>query len=85
MDPFTNDVVNFQVLSDSSDAMISHSVTKVLIVYTGGTIGMKNTTNGYVPLKGFFVNSLADASRFHDPASFKRHDDKTSLWQLTNR
>jgi lysophospholipase len=79
MDSFTNDVVNFQVLGDSADTMISHSITKVLMIYTGGTVGMKNTANGYVPLKEFFANSLKHNARFHDPHSFTTHDDKTSL------
>ena len=31
---------------------------KVLIIYTGGTIGMKNTANGYVPAPGFLSEAL---------------------------
>ena len=36
---------------------------KVLIIYTGGTIGMKNTSRGYRPVPGFFadaVDAIAD-------------------------
>lgn len=32
---------------------------KVLIVYTGGTIGMKKTDNGYTPAAGFIGEALA--------------------------
>ena len=27
---------------------------RVLIIYTGGTVGMVNTPNGYAPLSGYF-------------------------------
>ena len=33
---------------------------KVLIIYTGGTIGMKNTGKGYTPAPGFLAEALAD-------------------------
>lgn len=39
---------------------------KVLIIYTGGTIGMKKTECGYTPAEGFFeeaLNSIPDMSR----------------------
>ncbi len=39
---------------------------KVLIIYTGGTIGMKKTANGYTPASGFIqdaLNSIPDMSR----------------------
>lgn len=32
---------------------------KVLIIYTGGTIGMKKTDKGYAPVSGFFANALS--------------------------
>lgn len=32
---------------------------KVLIIYTGGTIGMMRTENGYTPAPGFFADQLA--------------------------
>lgn len=36
----------------------SLSDKKVLIIYTGGTIGMKNTPNGYTPVPGFLAEAL---------------------------
>lgn len=33
---------------------------KVLIIYTGGTIGMKKTDKGYAPVSGFFANALSE-------------------------
>lgn len=39
---------------------------KVLIIYTGGTIGMKNTGKGYTPAPGFLaeaLNEISDLSR----------------------
>ncbi len=35
------------------------SLKGVLIIYTGGTIGMKRTENGYVPAKGFLSEALS--------------------------
>lgn len=35
---------------------------KVLIIYTGGTIGMKKTSNGYTPAVGFIAEALASIS-----------------------
>ena len=34
------------------------SKKRVLILYTGGTIGMKKTEKGYSPISGFFANAL---------------------------
>lgn len=33
---------------------------KVLIIYTGGTVGMKKSENGYVPSQGYLQQMLAD-------------------------
>ena len=44
---------------------------KVLLIYTGGTIGMKKTPNGYTPAPGFFeeaLKSIPDISREEFPA-----------------
>ena len=44
---------------------------KILIIYTGGTIGMKKTENGYTPVSGFIseaLSSIADMSRSDFPA-----------------
>ncbi len=48
---------------------LSHK--KVLIINTGGTIGMKNTENGYAPAKNYLLNELKkidDLSRDEMPA-----------------
>lgn len=47
-----------------SDTMISH----VLILYTGGTIGMRITERGYAPAKGFLQQQLRLMPQFHDPS-----------------
>ncbi len=47
---------------------------KVLIIYTGGTIGMKKTDRGYAPVPGFLgesISALADMK-----------SDKAPLWDL---
>ncbi|KAI8846420.1 asparaginase-domain-containing protein [Chytridium lagenaria] len=43
-------------------------ISKVLILYTGGTIGMKNMgQHGYTPVPGFLSEVLSSMRRFHDP------------------
>ncbi len=44
---------------------------KVLIIYTGGTIGMKHTDNGYTPVRGFLsdaISHIEDMSRPEFPS-----------------
>lgn len=44
---------------------------KVLIIYTGGTIGMRRTDDGYIPVTGFIAEalaSIADMSRSDFPS-----------------
>lgn len=48
-----------------------NSITKVLILYTGGTIGMKITNRGYAPAKGFLQEQLESMPQFHDPSQPK--------------
>ena len=38
---------------------------KVLIIYTGGTIGMKRTAHGYKPVAGFLGEALTSISDMH--------------------
>lgn len=38
----------------------------VLIIYTGGTIGMKLTSNGLEPVRGYLVKHLKTLSQFHE-------------------
>lgn len=40
---------------------------KVCIIYTGGTIGMKRTENGYSPVKGFLKGALEEVKELHYP------------------
>ncbi|KAG0221128.1 hypothetical protein BGX31_010150 [Mortierella sp. GBA43] len=63
---FENAAVDYQ-LSQFIDEMLPCEVSRVLILYTGGTIGMKNTQqHGYVPVPNFLADTLATQSRFHD-------------------
>jgi hypothetical protein len=42
--------------------------TKALVLYCGGTVGMKETSEGtFAPEKGYLVSALAKRSQFHDP------------------
>ena len=48
----------------------------VYIAYTGGTIGMKPSANGYVPVAGFLAKTLAAMPEFHrsEMPSFTLHE-----------
>ena len=65
MSIFNNDSVN-QLLA-VRDEMIGTDISRVLIIYTGGTIGMKNTVNGYQPFPGLLSQTLSSMIRFNDP------------------
>jgi len=41
---------------------------KVYIAYTGGTIGMKKTPNGYAPEAGYLAGLMGEISDLRDPA-----------------
>jgi lysophospholipase len=43
-------------------------VSNVLILYTGGTIGMRITDRGYAPATGFLQQQLRSMPQFHDPS-----------------
>ena len=41
--------------------------SRVLVLYTGGTIGMKGGPRGYEPVPGYFAEQLASFPTLHDP------------------
>ncbi|ART79449.1 asparaginase [Oceanisphaera avium] len=41
---------------------------RIYIAYTGGTIGMQHSAQGYVPARGFLPQCLAAMTEFHDPS-----------------
>ncbi|CAM0136054.1 hypothetical protein VKS41_005562 [Umbelopsis sp. WA50703] len=64
---FDNAAVEFQLSADRED-MVAPDVSRVLVIYTGGTIGMVNSTeHGYMPLPNYLEKTLASVARFHDP------------------
>lgn len=48
----------------SKDSIVP--VKRVLVLYIGGTIGMKHTPQGWVPSKGLLSHLLLGNSKFHD-------------------
>jgi lysophospholipase len=40
---------------------------RVLVIYTGGTIGMQETERGYAPVSGYLEKQLFQMPQFHDP------------------
>ena len=46
---------------------MKRTIRKVLIIYTGGTIGMKSSEKGYTPVAGFLKDVLKNSSVLHNP------------------
>ena len=42
---------------------------RILIINSGGTIGMKKTSKGYAPVKGFLAEAIADIGDMKKPAA----------------
>ena len=56
-----------QVHSPLNESMVKSLKSSVLIIYTGGTIGMRNTPeHGYIPMPGFLSKCLSLNPRFCD-------------------
>ncbi|KAJ2764275.1 hypothetical protein IWQ57_005225, partial [Coemansia nantahalensis] len=67
-----SETADFQRMRASMAEAITQGVSKVLVIYTGGTIGMKyDNADGYMPAKGYLVEKLRSIGRFHDPDGFK--------------
>ncbi len=47
---------------------MSESTSRVLVLYTGGTIGMRQGPRGYEPVPGWFADKVASLPQLHDPA-----------------
>jgi len=45
----------------------SSIISKILVIYCGGTVGMKETPEGFSPSPGFLVKQLSLLPLFHDP------------------
>ncbi|CAG8518882.1 9763_t:CDS:10 [Dentiscutata erythropus] len=69
-----NDAVSVAMqMTHEPDISTVPDLSQVLVIYTGGTIGMKNTyLNGYIPAPNYFTNTLAEMSRFHDQEYFDK-------------
>ncbi|ORX45211.1 asparaginase-domain-containing protein [Piromyces finnis] len=64
---YNSATVHEQVTVESTE-MFPMNVSKVLILYTGGTIGMKMTADHvYCPVTDFFTDLLLTMRQFHDP------------------
>ncbi len=46
---------------------MENNMKNILIIYTGGTIGMVRTKNGYAPERGYFCSALDAIPALHSP------------------
>lgn len=58
---------------------LSLDESKVLIIYTGGTIGMLVGQQGYVPEPYFLMETFRSQARFHDPFQDSLFSNATSV------
>ncbi|KAI7885126.1 asparaginase-domain-containing protein [Lichtheimia hyalospora FSU 10163] len=64
---FDNAAVVHQLTADRNEMLVP-DFSRVLCIYTGGTIGMKHTKeHGYIPLPNYFAQTLGKNLQFHDP------------------
>jgi lysophospholipase len=68
---FQNDVTLRMAKLLKEEAILG-TETKILVVYTGGTIGMVHSENGYIPQKSIFISTLRSNPRFHDSYEYER-------------
>jgi 60kDa lysophospholipase len=65
-----NTVVEYAKKSTHFEDMTTSSLSRVLVLYCGGTIGMKHEPDkGYFPIPGYLTDFLASDRRFHDKES----------------
>jgi lysophospholipase len=81
MNIFNNDSIN-QLLAVHEE-MIGTDISRVLIIYTGGTIGMKNTEQGYQPLPEYLSQTLASMVRFNDPTGFDGFENSPTIYEIS--
>ncbi|KAL6636441.1 asparaginase-domain-containing protein [Neocallimastix sp. 'constans'] len=65
---FYNSATVHEQVTMESNEMLPMKTSKVLILYTGGTIGMKMTADHvYEPVPNYFTDLLLTMRQFHDP------------------
>jgi lysophospholipase len=47
---------------------MADAISRVLVLYTGGTIGMREGPRGYEPVPGWFAEKIASLPQLHDPS-----------------
>ncbi len=47
---------------------MSEATSRVLVLYTGGTIGMRKGPRGYEPVPGWFASAIERLPQLHDPS-----------------
>lgn len=50
---------------------MSEATSRVLVLYTGGTIGMRKGPRGYEPVPGWFAETIATLPQLHDPTQLR--------------
>jgi L-asparaginase len=75
----TNITINTMTAAPNSSSSLSRK--HIYVAYTGGTIGMRPSENGYVPVSGFLGETLQGMPEFHrtEMPEFTLHEYATLL------
>lgn len=75
----TNITINTMTAAPNSTSSLSRK--HIYVAYTGGTIGMRPSKNGYVPVSGFLGETLQGMPEFHraEMPEFTLHEYATLL------
>lgn len=75
----TNITINTMTAAPNSTSSLSRK--HIYVAYTGGTIGMRPSENGYVPVSGFLGETLQGMPEFHraEMPEFTLHEYATLL------
>ncbi|ORY53217.1 hypothetical protein BCR33DRAFT_779534 [Rhizoclosmatium globosum] len=76
---YENEFVTKQRDASQEELVRTSDVSRVLILYTGGTIGMKNSAQGYSPAAGFLTETMKSMRRFNDPFAALAPDSRDIL------
>ena len=67
MKTYPNNVVDDQLQNAHLESMVPVDMSRILVIYTGGTIGMISGKDGYLPVKNYLQKKLSHNARFHEP------------------
>lgn len=66
MEQVFNNQVTERIKREGLKQKLNNNDSKILVIYTGGTIGMVQSSKGYIPATNKFAEALKKNPQFHD-------------------